>query len=155
MPPEAQTRLLRVLSNNEFFRVGGHVPVKANVRIIAATHQDLEKLVTNHSFREDLFHRLNVIRIHLPRLSERREDLPRLMAHFFRKAAKELDVEPKVLSSEAEAFLVKQPWPGNVRQLGIVALARLRRRRILPRCRGRACGDRPSTEVGRQLCGAR
>lgn len=117
MPPEAQTRLLRVLSNNEFFRVGGHVPVKANVRIIAATHQDLEKLVTNHSFREDLFHRLNVIRIHLPRLSERREDLPRLMAHFFRKAAKELDVEPKVLSSEAEAFLVKQPWPGNVRQL--------------------------------------
>lgn len=117
MPPEAQTRLLRVLSNNEFFRVGGHVPVKANVRIIAATHQDLEKLVANHSFREDLFHRLNVIRIHLPKLSERREDLPRLMAHFFQKAAKELDVEPKVLSPEAEAFLVTQPWPGNVRQL--------------------------------------
>ncbi|HAD08055.1 MAG TPA: nitrogen regulation protein NR(I), partial [Porticoccaceae bacterium] len=117
MPPEAQTRLLRVLSNNEFFRVGGHVPVKANVRIIAATHQDLEKLVASHSFREDLFHRLNVIRIHLPRLAERREDLPRLMTHFFRKAAKELDVEPKVLSPEAEAFLVKQPWPGNVRQL--------------------------------------
>ena len=117
MPPEAQTRLLRVLSNNEFFRVGGHVPVKANVRIIAATHQNLEKLVANHSFREDLFHRLNVIRLHLPRLSERREDLPRLMAHFFHKAAKELDVEPKVLSPEVEAFLVKQPWPGNVRQL--------------------------------------
>jgi len=117
MPPEAQTRLLRVLSNNEFFRVGGHVPVKANVRIIAATHQDLENLVARHSFREDLFHRLNVIRLHLPRLSERREDLPRLMAHFFHKAAKELDVEPKVLSPEAEAFLVRQPWPGNVRQL--------------------------------------
>lgn len=117
MPPEAQTRLLRVLSDNEFYRVGGHTPVKANVRIIAATHQDLEKLVKQHVFREDLFHRLNVIRVHLPKLSERREDLPKLMAHFFRQSAKELDVEPKVLSPEAEAFLVNQAWPGNVRQL--------------------------------------
>ncbi|MBV1931999.1 MAG: nitrogen regulation protein NR(I) [Porticoccaceae bacterium] len=117
MPQEAQTRLLRVLSDNEFYRVGGHTPVKANVRIIAATHQDLEKLVEQHSFREDLFHRLNVIRVHLPKLSDRREDLPKLMAHFFQKSAKELNVEAKILSPEAEAFLVNQAWPGNVRQL--------------------------------------
>lgn len=117
MPPEAQTRLLRVLSDNEFYRVGGHSPVKANVRIIAATHQDLEKLVALHTFREDLFHRLNVIRVHLPKLSDRREDLPRLMAHFFQKSAEELNVEPKVLSPEAQTFLVNQTWPGNVRQL--------------------------------------
>jgi two-component system, NtrC family, nitrogen regulation response regulator GlnG len=117
MPPEAQTRLLRVLSDNEFYRVGGHTPVNADVRIIAATHQDLEKLVEQHSFREDLFHRLNVIRIHLPKLADRREDLPRLMAHFFHQSAKELNVEPKILSPEAEAFLVNQAWPGNVRQL--------------------------------------
>ncbi len=117
MPAEAQTRLLRVLSDNEFYRVGGHTAVKADVRIIAATHQNLENLVGKHTFREDLFHRLNVIRVHLPKLSERREDLPKLMAHFFYQSAKELNVEPKVLSPDAEAFLVKQPWPGNVRQL--------------------------------------
>jgi two-component system nitrogen regulation response regulator GlnG len=117
MPQEAQTRLLRVLSDNEFYRVGGHTPVKANVRIIAATHQNLEKLVQQHSFREDLFHRLNVIRVHLPKLSDRREDIPKLMAHFFHKSAKELNVEPKILSPEAQAFLVNQAWPGNVRQL--------------------------------------
>ena len=117
MPPEAQTRLLRVLSDNEFYRVGGHTPVKANVRIIAATHQNLEKLVEQHIFREDLFHRLNVIRVHLPKLADRREDLPKLMAHFFHQSAKELNVEPKILSAEAQTFLVNQPWPGNVRQL--------------------------------------
>tara|TARA_R110000787_G_scaffold16806_4_gene52746 strand:- start:4007 stop:5404 length:1398 start_codon:yes stop_codon:yes gene_type:complete len=117
MPAEAQTRLLRVLADNEFYRVGGHTPIKADVRIIAATHQNLEKLVQEHRFREDLFHRLNVIRIHLPKLSERREDLPKLMEHFLHQSAKELNVEPKTLSPEAEAFLVNQPWPGNVRQL--------------------------------------
>ncbi len=117
MPAEAQTRLLRVLADSEFYRVGGHTPIKADVRIIAATHQNLEKLVQEHRFREDLFHRLNVIRIHLPKLSERREDLPKLMEHFLHQSAKELNVEPKTLSPEAEAFLVNQPWPGNVRQL--------------------------------------
>jgi two-component system nitrogen regulation response regulator GlnG len=117
MPAEAQTRLLRVLAENEFFRVGGHTSVKADVRIIAATHQNLEQLVEAHRFREDLFHRINVIRIHLPKLADRREDLPKLMSHFFQQSAEELNVEVKSLSSEAEAFLVKQPWPGNVRQL--------------------------------------
>jgi two-component system nitrogen regulation response regulator GlnG len=117
MPPETQTRLLRVLADGEFYRVGGHTPVKADVRIIAATHQDLEELVQTGDFREDLFHRLNVIRIHIPRLSERREDIPRLMQYFFQKAAKELGGEPKVLLPETEQFLVSLDWPGNVRQL--------------------------------------
>lgn len=117
MPAETQTRLLRVLADSEFFRVGGMTPVRANVRIIAATHQDLEALVERGQFREDLFHRLNVIRIHLPNLSERREDIPKLMQHFLRRAAKELEVEAKVLGEEAERFLCQLPWPGNVRQL--------------------------------------
>lgn len=117
MPAEAQTRLLRVLAENEFFRVGGHSSVKADVRIIAATHQHLEQLVEEHKFREDLFHRINVIRIHLPKLADRREDLPRLMRHFLRQSAEELNVEPKKLSPAAEDFLSKLPWPGNVRQL--------------------------------------
>ena len=117
MPPETQTRLLRVLADGEFYRVGGHVPVKVNVRIIAATHQDLEALVRRGAFREDLFHRLNVIRIHIPKLSERREDIPRLMKYFFQQAARELGGEPKILLPEAEDFLVGLDWPGNVRQL--------------------------------------
>ncbi len=117
MPPETQTRLLRVLADGEFFRVGGHTPIKVDVRIIAATHQDLEKLVEGNSFREDLFHRLNVIRIHIPKLAERREDIPQLMKHFFARAAEELGVEPKVLLPETEAFLQGLDWPGNVRQL--------------------------------------
>jgi len=117
MPPETQTRLLRVLADGEFYRVGGHVPVKVDVRIIAATHQDLESLVQMGTFREDLFHRLNVIRIHIPKLSERREDIPRLMKYFFQQAAKELGGEPKILLPEAEEFLVGLDWPGNVRQL--------------------------------------
>ncbi len=117
MPPETQTRLLRVLADGEFYRVGGHTPVQVDVRIIAATHQNLEKLVSEHQFREDLFHRLNVIRIHIPRLSERREDIPRLMQHFFQQAASELDVEPKVLLPETSDYLCHLPWPGNVRQL--------------------------------------
>ncbi len=117
MPAETQTRLLRVLADGEFFRVGGMTPVRANVRIIAATHQNLEELVAKGAFREDLFHRLNVIRIHLPSLCQRREDIPRLMRHFLRRAAIELEVETKTLSQEAERFLCQLPWPGNVRQL--------------------------------------
>ncbi len=117
MPKEAQTRLLRVLADNEFYRVGGHTPIKVNVRIIAATHQNLETLVTQHRFREDLFHRLNVIRINLPKLAERSEDIPKLIQLFFRESARELNVEPKILSPEAEQFLCSLPWPGNVRQL--------------------------------------
>lgn len=117
MPPDTQTRLLRVLSDGEFYRVGGHTPKKVDVRIIAATHQDLEKLVERHLFREDLFHRLNVIRIHIPRLRDRREDIPRLARHFLRKAAEELNVEPKVLRPETEKYLTGLSWPGNVRQL--------------------------------------
>jgi two-component system nitrogen regulation response regulator GlnG len=117
MPADTQTRLLRVLADGEFYRVGGHVPVKVDVRIIAATHQNLENLVQRGAFREDLFHRLNVIRIHIPKLAERREDIPRLMKYFFQQAAKELGGETKVLLPEAEAFLCSLDWPGNVRQL--------------------------------------
>jgi two-component system nitrogen regulation response regulator GlnG len=117
MPPEAQTRLLRVLANGEFYLVGGHTPSKVDVRIIAATHQNLEKLVAENRFREDLFHRLNVIRIHLPTLADRREDIPRLMQYFLQRAAKELETETKTLSPEAEKHLTLLPWEGNVRQL--------------------------------------
>ena len=117
MPADTQTRLLRVLADGEFYRVGGHVPVKVDVRIIAATHQNLETLVNAGKFREDLFHRLNVIRIHIPRLSDRREDIPTLAKHFLARAAQELAVEPKLLKSETEEYLKNLPWPGNVRQL--------------------------------------
>ncbi len=117
MPAELQTRLLRVLADGEFYRVGGHEPVKVDVRIIAATHQDLEKLVAGGRFREDLFHRLNVIRIHIPSLRERREDIGLLMNHFLAKAASELGVEAKVLQPGALAVLEQADWPGNVRQL--------------------------------------
>lgn len=117
MPAETQTRLLRVLADGEFYRVGGHTPVKVDVRIIAATHQNLETLVEEGRFREDLFHRLNVIRVHLPRLAQRREDIPRLAQHFLAEAARELATEVKVLTAEAEAHLTRVDWPGNVRQL--------------------------------------
>ncbi|MGM0634371.1 MAG: nitrogen regulation protein NR(I) [Pseudomonadota bacterium] len=117
MPLETQTRLLRVLSDGEFYRVGGHTSIKVDVRIIAATHQNLEDLVSRHQFREDLFHRLNVIRIHIPRLRERREDIPRLASHFLAKAAEELEVEPKALRQETEQYITGLSWPGNVRQL--------------------------------------
>ncbi|RRJ83124.1 nitrogen regulation protein NR(I) [Aestuariirhabdus litorea] len=117
MPAETQTRLLRVLADGEFYRVGGHTPVKVDVRIIAATHQNLESLVKEGSFREDLFHRLNVIRVHIPKLSDRREDIPLLMRHFLNRAAKELAVEPKLLKPETEEYLRNLAWPGNVRQL--------------------------------------
>jgi len=117
MPPETQTRLLRVLSDGEFYRVGGHTSIKVDVRIIAATHQNLERLVEQHIFREDLFHRLNVIRIHIPRLADRREDIAKLAGHFLVKAAEELDVESKVLRPETIQYLEQLAWPGNVRQL--------------------------------------
>jgi len=117
MPAELQTRLLRVLADGEFYRVGGHEPVKVDVRIIAATHQDLEQLVKDGRFREDLFHRLNVIRIHIPALRERREDIGLLMRHFLGRAAAELGVEAKTLLPETEAKLESLDWPGNVRQL--------------------------------------
>ncbi len=117
MPADTQTRLLRVLAEGEFYRVGGHTSVKVDVRIIAATHQDLEKLVQEGRFREDLFHRLNVIRIHIPKLAERREDIPRLTRHFLQSSAEELSVESKLLHPETEKFLSTLPWPGNVRQL--------------------------------------
>ncbi|TVP88075.1 MAG: nitrogen regulation protein NR(I) [Pseudomonadaceae bacterium] len=117
MPAETQTRLLRVLADGEFYRVGGHTPIKVDVRIIAATHQNLEGLVQSGKFREDLFHRLNVIRIHIPKLAERREDIPALAQHFLSKAAQELSVEPKVLKPQTQDYMRSLAWPGNVRQL--------------------------------------
>src|SRR5690606_23027956 len=117
MPAETQTRLLRVLADGEFYRVGGHAPIKVDVRIIAATHQNLEELVQAGKFREDLFHRLNVIRIHIPKLAERSQDIPTLAQHFLARAAQELSVEPKVLTPQTQEYLSTLPWPGNVRQL--------------------------------------
>lgn len=117
MPLDVQTRLLRVLADGQFYRVGGHNPVTVDVRIIAATHQNLEKRVSEGKFREDLYHRLNVIRIHIPSLRERREDIPLLASHFLQKAATELAVDTKVLAKETKNILANLPWPGNVRQL--------------------------------------
>ena len=117
MPAELQTRLLRVLADGAFYRVGGVAPTKVDVRIIAATHQHLEELVRQGRFREDLFHRLNVIRIHLPALRERREDIPLLMRHFLSQAAQEIGCDPKVLRPSAADQLKRLDWPGNVRQL--------------------------------------
>jgi two-component system nitrogen regulation response regulator GlnG len=117
MPAELQTRLLRVLSDGQFYRVGGHQPIRANVRVITATHQNLEQRVKEGLFREDLFHRLNVIRLRLPPLRERREDIPALTRHFLANSAQQLGVEPKRLSDAALKFLQGSPWPGNVRQL--------------------------------------
>jgi two-component system nitrogen regulation response regulator GlnG len=116
MPAETQTRLLRVLADGEFYRVGGHEALRTDVRIIAATHQDLEELVRRGDFREDLFHRLNVIRIHLPR-SRSAARTSRLMRISSQQAAQELGGEPKVLLPETEQFLMSLDWPGNVRQL--------------------------------------
>jgi two-component system nitrogen regulation response regulator GlnG len=117
MPAELQTRLLRVLADGTFYRVGGHAPIKVDVRVIAATHQNLEQRVKQGLFREDLFHRLNVIRIHVPPLRERREDIAPLVRHFLKRAADELTVEPKRVDKETEAYLTTLDWPGNVRQL--------------------------------------
>ena len=117
MPAELQTRLLRVLADGEFYPVGAHTPKQVDVRIIAATHQNLEQRVRDGNFREDLFHRLNVIRIKIPALSERLEDIPLLMNHFLERAGRELEVESKVITQEVENFLSGLAWPGNVRQL--------------------------------------
>ncbi len=117
MPLKIQTRLLRVLADGEFYRVGGHVPVTVNVRVIAATHQNLMAQVEEGLFREDLFHRLNVIRLHLPNLGQRKDDIPLLSEHFLIQAAKDLGVNRKVLMPDAIAFLKTCKWPGNVRQL--------------------------------------
>ena len=117
MPAELQTRLLRVLSDGHFYRVGGQQPIRANVRVIAATHQDLEERVRQGLFREDLFHRLNVIRLRLPPMRERREDIPLLVRHFMQKSAQELGMESKRISEAALKFLQGQSFPGNVRQL--------------------------------------
>ena len=117
MQLETQTRLLRVLSNGEFYRVGGREPIKVDVRIITATNQNIEELVKAGNFREDLFHRLNVIKLSLPKLSDRKEDIPTLVKHFFQKSSDELKEEKKYLSAEVEEYFMTLSWPGNVRQL--------------------------------------
>lgn len=117
MPFDLQTRLLRVLANGQFYRVGGQTAIRTDVRIIAATHQDLWQLVEDGRFREDLYHRLNVIRIHSPALRERMEDIPALTDHFLRQAAKELGLDKKTLDPECAGYFQNFPWPGNVRQL--------------------------------------
>src|SRR4029078_3119153 len=117
MPAELQTRLLRVLSDGTFYRVGGHQQIKSKLRVIAATHQSLEQRVREGSFREDLYHRLNVIRLRLPSLRERGEDIPLLAPSFLAASAKQLGVEPKRLSDDALAHLSRLAFPGNVRQL--------------------------------------
>ena len=117
MPPDLQVRLLRVLSDGEYYRVGGHAPLKSNVRIIAATHQNLDERVRQGLFREDLMHRLNVVRLRLPPLSERREDIAPLARHFLQRSARDLAVETKILSDDAQKVLASYAYPGNVRQL--------------------------------------
>ena len=117
MPAELQTRLLRVLSDGTFYRVGGHEQLRANVRVIAATHQDLEQRVREGVFRDDLYHRLNVIRVRIPALRERREDIALLVRHFIARSARELGIEPKRLSEDVLGHLARQDFPGNVRQL--------------------------------------
>ncbi len=117
MPPDLQTRLLRVLAGGEFYRVGGHSPIQVDVRVIAATHQDLESEVAKGNFREDLFHRLNVVRIRVPSLNERGSDIPALLDHFLGLAAEELVVDRKSVSADALQVLQTYSWPGNVRQL--------------------------------------
>jgi two-component system, NtrC family, nitrogen regulation response regulator GlnG len=117
MSPALQTRLLRVLAEGEFYRVGGQTPIRVDVRVIAATHQNLETRVASGAFREDLLHRLNVIRVEIPPLRARREDIPDLLRHYLAQAARELGVEPKSLTHAAEQLLLVSDWPGNVRQL--------------------------------------
>ncbi len=117
MPADLQSRLLRVLADGEFYRVGGHIPIKVDVRVIAATHQNLEQRVAAGHFREDLLHRLNVIRVHVPSLRERRSDIPQLTDFFLHKAAKELNMDTKQMLTETQAYLNGLSWPGNVRQL--------------------------------------
>ena len=117
MHPELQTRLLRVLSSHEFYRVGGQKPIKSDVRIIAATNQDIENLIKEGKFREDLYHRLNVFRIELPPLRDRKEDINELVKYFLSKSAEELKSDSKTIENQAMELLNKYDWPGNIRQL--------------------------------------
>ena len=151
MPADLQTRLLRVLADGEFYRVGAHTPSRVDVRIIAATHQDLSRQVAEGRFREDLFHRLNVIRVHVPPLRERPTDIPMLARHFLQGSAAELGVEPKRLTREVEQRLMELPWPGNVRELEnccrwltVMASGREVRLEDLP---PELAGEQPSREV--------
>ena len=175
MPLSLQTRLLRVLAENEFYRVGGRELIHADVRVIAATHQDLEAKVESGAFRADLLHRLDVVRLHLPPLRERREDIPLLAVRFLARAARDMALEPKHFSQAALAALAELPWPGNVRQLenlcrrlAVMAPGREIRVHDVPRGRGRcrfgvgaglergACGRSPRTAAPRRtrhLCG--
>jgi two-component system, NtrC family, nitrogen regulation response regulator GlnG len=157
MPFDLQTRLLRVLSDGHFYRVGGHNAIKANVRVIAATHQDLEQRVKDGIFREDLFHRLNVIRLRLPALRERLEDIPVLTRHFLQQSAKQLGVEPKRISDAALARLATFAFPGNVRQLEnichwltVMAPAQLIEPKDLPPEMAPAPGEADSTPAAPQ-----
>ena len=117
MPLETQTRLIRVLSSGEFYRIGGNSPIKVDVRIIAATNQNLEEKVKNGSFREDLYHRLNVIKINLPPLRDRKEDILLLTSYFLKKFSEDAKIKIKVLSKEVEDLFENLIWPGNVLQL--------------------------------------
>jgi len=117
MHPELQTRLLRVLSSHEFYRVGGQKPIKSDVRIIAATNQNIEQLIKTGKFREDLYHRLNVFRIELPPLRKRKEDIPMLVKHFLSKSAAEIKGDEKGIDKNAMKMLNDYDWPGNIRQL--------------------------------------
>ena len=117
MPAQMQTRLLRVLAEGEFYRVGGQTPIRVDVRVIAATHQNLQDRVARGLFRDDLYHRLNVIRLELPPLRDRAEDIPLLLRHYLRRAARDLGVKPKALARDAEERLSSYRWPGNVREL--------------------------------------
>ncbi|HKX44951.1 MAG TPA: nitrogen regulation protein NR(I), partial [Burkholderiaceae bacterium] len=162
MPFDLQTRLLRVLSDGQFYRVGGHNPMRANVRVIAATHQNLEDRVKQGSFREDLFHRLNVIRLRLPALRERREDVPALARFFLQKSAKELGVEAKRITDAALARLMAFDFPGNVRQLEnichwltVMAPAQtIEAKDLPPELVMQAAADAPPTTVPVPLAGA-
>ena len=149
MSPALQTRLLRVLAEGEFFRVGGHEAVKVDVRIIAATHQDLEARVEEGTFREDLFHRLNVVHVHMPALRERREDIPLLVEHFMDAAARELNVAAKRLTAESSQILSDRTWPGNVRELKNFC------RRLMLMAPGRIVHKSDLTEVTQNGRGAR
>ena len=117
MHPELQTRLLRVLSSQEFYRVGGHNPIKSDVRIIAATNQSIEELIKTSKFREDLYHRLNVFKLELPPLRQRKEDIPDLISYFLNAASDELNTEKKAIDKKTMRFLENYEWPGNIRQL--------------------------------------
>ncbi|MEM6638482.1 MAG: nitrogen regulation protein NR(I) [Pseudomonadota bacterium] len=157
MPAALQTRLLRVLAEGEFYRVGGQAPIKVDTRVIAATHQDLDALVASGDFREDLFHRLNVIQIEAPALRDRRDDIELLMAHYLAEAAREIGVPPKTLTRTARKTLLSLDWPGNVRQLinmcrRLTALAPGReiRQQDLPSDLGRSAGNE-GTDWAQQL----